>query len=280
MLKNKNIEVVDLNYKCNNKIKKLLFILFKMLRVDIVYIGYGCYRIDPYLKIAKLYNKKVISHWIGTDVLKAKKNKSVISRVQSYINCNLACSPLIKDELLELNIPAREFAILPIGMSKDYSKLPEKHAVLAYLPEGKEEFYGIEYVKYAAQNYPSVKFYIVGNSNDTIKISNVEFLGKITQEEMSQLYDRTTILLRLPKHDGLSLMLLEALIKGKEVLYCYDFPYTRRIENKEQLDKAIKDIISKKPYFNENGHKYILENYNIDIIKEKLYNILISILEE
>lgn len=279
MIQNEKIDVVDLNYEGKNKIKKLFFTLTKILRVNMIYLGYGCYFINPYLKIAKIFHKKVICHWIGTDVLKAKENKD-INKVQSYICYNLACSPLIKEELKELNIEAKEIAILPNEMSKKYSALPEKHGVITYLPEGKEDFYGIDYVKYAAQNYPNIQFYVVGNNNDTINLKNVKFLGKITQEEMSSLYDKTTILMRLPKHDGLSLMLLEALIKGKEVLYCYDFPYTRHIENKEQLDIAMKDIISKNPYFNEDGHKYILENYSIDIIKEKLYNTLVSILEE
>ncbi len=280
MIQNENIKIVDLNYKGKSKLKKLCFILMKLIQVDIIYFGYGCYYINPYLRIARFFNKKVICHWIGTDILKAKENKDKINKVQSYIHYNLACSPLIKKELKELNIEAEEIAILPNEMTKNYSKLPEKHAVITYLPEGKEDFYGIEYVKYAAQNYSNIQFYVVGNSKDIINLKNVHFLGKINQKEMSDLYDETTILMRLPKHDGLSLMLLEALIKGKEVLYCYDFPYTRHIENKEQLDIEMKDIISKLPYFNEDGHKYILENYNIDIIKEKLYSTLVNILEE
>ncbi len=276
MIENEEIEVIDLTYK--GKIKKLVFTLIKMMQIDMLYQGYGAHKTTFQLKVAKLYRKKVICHWIGTDILIARKKKN-IKTVQNYITYNLACSPLIQSELKELGIESEEVAILPGKMNKEYSKLPDKHRILAYLPERKEEFYGIEEVKYVAQKYSNIEIYIVGNSNDTIHLKNVKFLGKIPYNELVELYDKVTILMRIPKHDGLSLMLLEALIKGKEVLYCYDFPFTRHIESNEDIDVAMEEILSREPYFNEEGHNYILDNYNIAIIKKKLYSIIYKLIE-
>jgi len=279
MLQNDNLKVIDLNYSGKNKLKKLLFIIKRILAVDIVYFGYGCYSLNKYLKIANFFNKKVICHWIGTDVLRAKESTN-LKDIQKLISYNLAGSPLLKSELNELGIDAEEIAILPNSMNENYSKLPQDHGVVAYLPEGREEFYGIEHIKYAARNYNELKFYVVGNGNDKLNLPNVKFLGKISQDEMNNLYDKTTILIRLPEHDGLSLMLLEALIKGKEVLYCYNFPHTRHIKDHSDLDEALTEILSKKPYYNQNGHNYILDNYNIDLVKDKLYNTLKKVYEK
>lgn len=279
MIQDKDIEIIDLNYKDKSNIKKLCLMLIEMIRIDILYFGYGCYRINPYLRIAKLYKKKVMCHWIGTDVLRAKE-VSNLKKVQSYIDYNLACSPIIKEELNQVGIETEEVPIVPAKMSEDYSKLPKEHSAIMYLPNGSEDFYGISYLKYAAKKFENIKFYIVGNDIDMLNLKNVYFLGKISKSEMDDLYDKTTILIRLPQHDGLSLMLLEALIKGKEVIYCYEYPFTRHVTNNEQLYKEINDIISKKPRFNEEGHKYVIENYKINTIKQKLRNILIKLMKE
>ena len=81
----------------------------------------------------------------------------------------------------------------------------------------------------------------------------------------------------MPKHDGLSLMLLEALIKGKEIIYSYKFPYTQYAASKEEVSDKINEIIQKQPEFNKLGHQYVLKNYNINDIKENLKKILFNI---
>ena len=179
-----------------------------------------------------------------------------------------------------MDIDAFEIPIIPNWEDLNYSKVPKQHGIITYLPEGKEQFYGIEFVKFIAEKHPELKIYIVGNENDSLSLKNVKFLGKLSQEEMLKLYDKTTILLRIPKHDGLSLMLLEALIKGKEVIYCYNFPYTKCATTNEEVDLMLNEIISKPPKLNEEGHQYIIENYNIDVIRKKLQSILLNLLNE
>lgn len=279
MLNNPDIEILELNNKNKGKIKKLIETIRKIIKSDIVYIGYGCCKKNIYLYLAKIFNKKTISHWIGTDVLLAKENKD-LNKFLKYIDCNLTCSPILKEELKEIGIDAIEMPIVPNWNNTNFSELPNKHSVLVYMPEKKEEFYGLEYVKFVAETYPELKFYIVANDKDTLNLENVEFLGKLPSEEMEKLYDKITILLRMPKHDGLSLMLLEALIKGKEIIYSYKFPYTHYATNKEEVKDIIDEIISKQPEFNKLGHQYVLKNYNINNIKENLKKILFNLYTE
>ena len=275
MLDNSDIEVLELNNN-KGKIKKLIESIRKIIKSDIVYIGYGCYKRNIYLYLAKIFNKKVISHWIGTDVLLAKENKN-FNKVLKYIDCNLTCSPVLKEELKEIGINAIEMPIVPNWNNTNYSELPVKHSVLVYMPEKKEEFYGLKYVKYAAETYPELKFYIVANDNDILNLKNVQFLGRISHEKMEKLYDKITILLRMPKHDGLSLMLLEALIKGKEIIYSYKFPYTQYASSEEEVSDKINEIIQKQPEFNKLGHQYVLKNYNTNNIKENLKKVLFNV---
>ncbi len=275
MLDNSDIEVLELNNN-KGKIKKLIESIRKIIKSDIVYIGYGCYKRNIYLYLAKIFNKKVISHWIGTDVLLAKENKN-FNKVLKYIDCNLTCSPVLKEELKEIGIDAIEMPIVPNWSNTNYSELPIKHSVLVYMPEKKEEFYGLKYVKYAAETYPELKFYIVANDNDILNLKNVQFLGRISHEKMEKLYDKITILLRMPKHDGLSLMLLEALIKGKEIIYSYKFPYTQYASSEEEVSDKINEIIQKQPEFNKLGHQYVLKNYNTNNIKENLKKVLFNV---
>ena len=278
MLNSSDIEIIELNNN-KGKVKKLIEAIRKIKKSNIIYIGYGCHKKNIYLYLAKIFNKKVISHWIGTDVLLAKENKN-FNKVLKYIDCNLTCSPVLKEELKEIGINATEIPIVPNWNNTNYSELPAKHSVLVYMPEKKEEFYGLEYVKSAAKAYPELKFYIVANDNDILNLENVKFLGRLSHEEMEKLYDKITILLRMPKHDGLSLMLLEALIKGKEIIYSYKFPYTKYATSKEEVNNIISKIIQRQPEFNESGHQYVLKNYDINNIKENLKKILFDVYEE
>lgn len=264
---NKDILVVG---EKKTKWKKLLNGLYILLKADIVYFGYGCTYMNGYLKIAKILHKKIICHWIGTDVVQARKNLSMVLKIQKYISLNLTCSPFLQRELAEIGITAEEVPILPANMETEFSSIPTVHKIMAYLPEGKEEFYGIKYIKKAAETFSNIEFNIVGNSKDSLGMPNVHFLGKIDKKAMNELYNDSTILIRLPKHDGLSLMLLEALIKGKEVIYCYDFPFTKKVANLDEIIEVLGEIVKDIPKLNIDGHNYIIEHYKLEECKNKI----------
>jgi hypothetical protein len=270
------IEYVNLNDSLKMKNKFLRFLEFvKMIKdVDIVYGIYGGHNFNLRFGIAKIYGKKVINHWIGSDVLEAQKNRWYRIN-QLFININLSCSNLIKDEIKELGIDSIELPIIPSGLDYNLSEMPSQHAVLVYLPEGKEDFYGIDYIDFLAKKYEAIDFFIVANSNsELLPYKNVHFMGKLNLEEMEQLYKRISILIRLPRHDGLSLMLLEALAKGKEVIYIYDFPFVNTVKNLEELVECFEKIIESPPKINIDGHNYIKNNYNDRAVYERFMNII------
>lgn len=260
------------NIKKNKLIR--FFSLIKELKfIDILYIGHGTGSFPYAAVLAKLFRKKVVIHWIGTDVLDFKKSKFK-KLIKKKADMHLACSKLISEELMDYKINAKIIPIIPLEFDFEIAKMPEKHAVLFYLPTGREEFYGSKYLEYLSKKYKDLNFYVVGNETNKFSQSNVHNLGKINLEAMDKLYNNISILVRVPKHDGLSIMLLEALLRGKQVLYCYDFPFTYWIKSLEDADKFIEKILSSKPKVNIDGREYVLKHYNLNEIKRDLYKLL------
>lgn len=276
-----SIEVVGLpdTSLMKSKLLKTWCFLKSIKNVDAIYKVYTDTDLNWYFLLARLAGKKTITHWIGTDVLVAKKKKkSYITKLGMWAtDVHLACSSLLKDELNELGINSYEIPIVPTKMFNDSSLMPKKHSVLVYAPEGKELFYGMEYVKHLAIEYPEIQFHIVANSRDSLSMKNVIFHGKLSLDEMNEIYDQISILFRFPEHDGLSLMLLEALAKGKYVIYPYKFPYVNTPETRELDDvkDCFSNIVNNLPKINYEGSKYVREIYN----DKRIFNLYAKVLE-
>ncbi|KRE83802.1 hypothetical protein ASG89_11830 [Paenibacillus sp. Soil766] len=254
------------------------FLFLKMLKnIDLVYRVYSHPKYDWRLLLSKLAGKKTLTHWIGTDVLDAmreyRKLDITTKLSRTLIDLNLAGSPLLKEELKEIGVEAVEIPILPSMKFPNMASMPRKHAVLVYAPEGKEFFYGMDYVKNLAKEYTNIIFHIVANSQDNLLLPNVIFHGKLSLDEMGKLYDEITILFRFPEHDGLSIMLLEALSRGKYVIYPYRFPnvFTPKSRNFEDVLSCFVSIITTTPTINNDGARFVRDVYNESNIL-KMYN--------
>ena len=87
---------------------------------------------------------------------------------------------------------------------------------------------------------------------------------------MEEMYRKISVLVRLPEHDGLSLMLMEALAKGKQVVYRYEHPgaVAPASMDIDAVDRAFCSVIEKAPELNLVGHDYVLEHYAPEKIQE------------
>lgn len=185
----------------------------------------------------------------------------------------MAGSELLVKELDEIGIKASRVPIVPFEFEFSLKKMPEKHSVLVYLPEGREEFYGKEIIKELIAKEPDIQFHIVAhNGMKELEYNNVKFYGYLNSEEMEKLYDEITILLRYPKHDGMSMMVIEALSKGKYVVYKYNHPYveTPKSENINDIYRSFKSIIDRPVSINKEGHEFVKKYYSQENIM-KLY---------
>ena len=90
---------------------------------------------------------------------------------------------------------------------------------------------------------------------------NVEFLG--LQRDLDPVYRAASILIRVPPHDSLSAMVLEALAWGREVIYSRPFPYTRQAGDEEEAEEALAQHLAEYR-LNEARARHVAENFSPD----------------
>ena len=250
-----------------------------LLRADLVYCvgGMDC---DSYgeLRLVKALGKKIIIHWIGTDVLIARKKYLATGKVINSYVINLAVSEELCKELRSIGVNSEYVPIVPPCIPYPPApEMPERHAVLAYLPEGREDFYGWQQIKFLAGRFPTIPFYIVANNgieeNDIP--SNIEFLGFLPHSELETLYSQISILLRLTEHDGLPVMMLEAQGMGRKVIHYNNFPFVMSPASKsnQALLELFSKLVSTPPELDTAAKEYVDKTFafsNIfSIYKEK-----------
>lgn len=263
----KEYEVINLEELLQNNVKFISAIKWfrAMLKVDYIYNVYTSEHIWKKALLCKLFGKKIITHWIGTDAYNAIKLKKKYR--YKFIDFHFACFESIQDELKCIDINSVVLPIFPYKMDLSLSKMPDIHACLIYMPAGKEEFYGFNVLKKIFSEFGKLKFYIVANDNKDFfsDFPNVEVLGELSIEEMNEIYNRISIVIRLPKHDGLSMSVIEALGKGKIVLWNYHYPYVNYVENENDIIRCINHVLETKPIVNIKEHEFISLTFNADL---------------
>lgn len=258
------------------RLLKYIKITRLILKCDVIY-GVSIGHVFLLWLTSKFLRKKTVNHWIGTDVLNVLENEEIrkkAKKAQKYIDKNISGSFLLRDELQSIGISSEVIPLVPNDISFDLAKMPDEHKILVYLPNDKEEFYGSNIIIQLAKEFPNLKFIIVANDGAKLPdLPNLEFRGRVSAKEMNDIYNDISILIRIPKHDGMSLMILEALAKGKNVIYKYNFPYCLQAETYEEVKNQLCRIINKPCEINIDGHNYIKNNFNKDKIVDKLIEV-------
>ncbi len=213
--------------------------------------------------------KPVIWHWIGSDVLSFESGEAsrgwrgIINRLVAYrwAKVHIADSPEIAEELRNIGISTSIVRLLPERVDANVKPLPQKFSVLSYWSNIRKDFYGGDIVLRLARELPNVEFKILGATGDEeVSLPNVRFLG--FQKNMDNIYDSSTVLIRLPKHDSLSAMVLEMLARGRYVIYnkkligCY---FAQTFEQTKQI--LIQTIKLSEP--NINGAEFVKQNFSV-----------------
>ena len=250
------------------KLNKLLA-LPDLLWADVVYHVYGAdMNRVALLRIAKLLKKKIILHWIGTDVMEAVETFQKEGRVLNadYPHVDLAVAEHLCRELSQIGIAAKEAPIIPVGMKFEVLPMPERHGVLSYIPEFRQNFYGIDLLRQMARRFPEVPFYVVANTGaqDPGDLPNIHYTGFLCWEELKKVYEKCSILLRYPEHDGLPVMVLEALGLGRQVICRYPVPFTHTPagDSPEEIAAELEKILALPPTVNREGADYVRQQYN------------------
>jgi len=250
----------DTNAKIIDKIKFALHLPF----IDVVYSLSASIRTGGALKLALLFNKKIVQHFIGSDVLSAQKdfeanniNNKLIEK-SDYL-CEVEW---IEDELKEIEINSE---IVPIMAYETFtnSKEIENFSVLTYLGKTKEKYYGIDDFIRLANNFKEIKFKIAGIDSYRNLPKNIKCLG---WTDLKKELQNSAVYIRNAKHDGLAFSVIEALAEGRYVAMNYKFPFCDYFNNYSELENIIrKKFVTYQRNaldINYDGIKYIKAEYS------------------
>ncbi len=217
--------------------------------------------------------KKIIVHWIGTDVMELTP---FFARCFSRLgNVHLSQAPWLVEELRAKGVNSTWISILPpLGAVCD--PLPETLTVVTYLggDESRNDFYGRKEVEKLATEFPDMNFLVLGKVGEMDKqdLPNVCYLGVVGHERMDDIYGSSTVLLRLTKHDGLSLMVLEALDHGRYVIWTKDFPYCYKVSGSSEAAECL-EALKTVETVNEGGSNFINSDFNSNRWTSRLVNV-------
>jgi hypothetical protein len=232
---------------------------------DLVYqIGGGPAVDTRVFAVCKALQRRVVKHWVGSDVLRVREPLVQEQNATGLVE-HWAVAAHLVDELAEAGIAA---TAVPLSVVDPVVAAPlpsQPLTILSYLPSRKFDFYNGATVLSLASRFPDVRFLIVGSDGgDRVASKNVEFLGY--QREMDPIYARSHVLLRLPRHDGLSYMVLEALNHGRHVIWNLPFESARMGRTENEVACHIRELraalATGSLAFNERGRDGVLAAYS------------------
>lgn len=272
--KNNSYNFYNTSEKVVDKIKFLLHIL----SIDVVYSIGGSIRAGGALAVALKFNKKILQHFIGSDVLTAiegfKNNRVDTKLIKS--TTYLCEVDWIEEELQEINVDAKVQALM---VYENYLEPKEfqDFSVLTYMGKGKEKFYGIDDCIQLAKDFPEIYFKIAGIDSYQNLPKNIECLGWIDMQKEMQ---KNSLFIRNAKHDGLGFTVIEALASGRVVFYNYDFPYVNHFKNykelKEKFDLKYQEFQGAKLNIDYEAIEFVNKNFNRDKVLSSLVESILN----
>lgn len=176
-------------------------------------------------------------YWLGTDVLNTTEEAAAGTLRRSLVagsrnDLHLADAPWLVEELEAIGLGIKALTVhvpQPYPVPASVDALPASFSVLTYLPADRFEFYGGPAILEAARRLPDITFSVVGKElEDRASVpANVRFLGWIG--DMAGSYRDSSVVLRVPRHDGLGATVIEGLLNARHVIYTHDMPGCRQV---------------------------------------------------
>ena len=163
---------------------------------------------------------RAIAQWIGTDIL---QHREIVGsgRPDPFYAAAIHIA-----DATNLQAEARELTGLDVGYvrsipqrSLDPAPIRKWDEVLAYVPQGREDFFRWPMLLDVARDYPDITFNIVARTEGFKGLDNVKALGFVEGPERDALYERCFAYLRPIEHDGVGLTLIEFAQLGRHVFH-------------------------------------------------------------
>jgi len=248
-----------------------------LARCDLAYTWGGRISMGNFLWAARvLGKKKLIMLWSGGDVLFAQREQADGIRVP-WINeiVHWAVSPWVAEEVRALGLPCEYVQASFVDVVPSPKPLPEKFSVLVYMADlRKADLYGWDRMLEVAQRLPQIQFNLCGlppgqsiQGPPNMKVHN-------WVNDFTVVLEKTTVVYRPVRHDGLSFTVLEALSRGRHVLYSYPLPGCVQVIDTAaacgELERLWAWHRAGTLALNETGRKYIAEEYAPERVRSGL----------
>ena len=216
-------------------VKYLFDLLVKIPRYDVIHIFSASYfsfllAPTPAVLIARIFGKKTILNYRSgeaEDHLKRWRTAIPIIRLFDKI---VAPSGYLVDVFAKFDLPAE--AIFNFVDTKKYIFRRRDPLVPVFLSNRNfEELYNVGCILRAfaviQQKYEDAKLIIAGDGAEreklqllakNLKLENVEFLGRVSQKQMPELYNRADVYLNSPNIDNMPNSIIEAFAAGTPVV--------------------------------------------------------------
>jgi len=208
------------------------------------------------LVTARLMGLATVAHWMGSDVLAVRRGRERLKLRLSlpFIQLHLADSAGLVEELAGLGVRARFQPVLSDKLAVEDAPWPEEPSVLVYIPPERGDFYGVPRAVRLAHGMPDVRFRSCGPGPAPADApANWEHLG--VRDDMSPVYAGVRVLLRPTRHDGQGRMVLEALARGRRVVWSGRLPHVLTARTDDALDRAVREALDSGP--NRGGREMV-----------------------
>ncbi len=246
-------------------------------------IGYG----HPEILLAGLLRKPVIRHWVGSDVLRILFLPHTLpwtvrwrwQLTKRFITKHVAITEQLCQELKQAGITATELPFAPPGLEDvDLTGMPSEFTVLSYWHDTSHDFYKSTAILRLAQHFPNIKFLILRAEGMNLAAPpNVEFLGRV--QDMEDLWAKISVYVRLTEHDGLSHLVLEALARGKHVIWNSKFPFIHYASGFEEAVEILQELAKKPERINRSGADWVKKEFHTEKVSQQIFSVYKEILE-
>jgi hypothetical protein len=282
-----NGEGWDFRFYPDSGIGNLTGMLMSLVTCDVAYQIGGRVTLGKFLRVAKLLGKnKIVIHWVGTDTTD-ERHAVASGEVDEWVRLRLthwAETPWLRHEVNQLGASCDVVPLPGACLPERPSPLPKDFSVLVYVPDTSlGALYGLDSILRVAQQLPQIQFEMVGLAKGSINEppSNLRIHGHA--RNLNEFYERSTVVWRPVKHDGLSFMVLESLARGRHVIWSYAFPGCIHAESNEAARDQIVGLhqmhLDGGLHLNEAGLQVVGENYLPHNLKKQILMRLEDLLE-